>query len=212
MTPEQLLSSLNFRYATKQFDPTKKIPAELWTVLEEALRLSPSSFGLQPWKFLVIDSPDLRERLRSVSWNQSQITDASHLVVFAPRTDLERHDIDRWIRCLAAAQGREPGDLDGYQQVISAFSGAMSSETRHAWNARQTYIALGQFMAAAAVMGVDTCPLEGIDAAGYDEVLGLSGTGYATACACAAGYRSPDDKYASMPKARYPHNEVIEHR
>lgn len=212
MTPSQLLSTLHFRYATKQFDPSKKIPGDLWSVLEEALRLAPSSFGLQPWKFIVIDDPALRERLRAASWNQSQVTDASHLVVLASRTDLDEGDIDRWIACLAASQNRDAPMLEGYRKIISGFAAAMPAEARRAWNARQIYIALGQFMTAAAAAGVDTCPLEGIDAAAYDEILSLAGAGYATACACAAGYRSPDDKYAAMPKARFPLEEVIEHR
>ncbi len=212
MTPSQLLSSLNFRYATKRFDPSKKIPADLWAVLEEALRLAPSSFGLQPWKFLVIGDPALRERLRAASWGQSQVTDASHLVVFTTRTDLDENDIDRWIACLSVIQNREPAMLEGYRKIIAGFAGAMPAENRRAWNTRQNYIALGQFMTAAAVAGVDTCPLEGIDAAAYDEILSLRDSGYATACACAAGYRSPDDAYAALPKARFPRDEVIEHR
>jgi nitroreductase len=212
MTPSQLLDSLNFRYATKQFDPARPIDAAAWEVLEQALVLSPSSFGLQPWRFLVIDDPDLRQRLRQHSWNQSQITDAARLVVFTTRTDLTEPDIDRFMSRLAAVQGREPATLDGYRNIVVSFAAAMNREARHAWNARQTYIALGQFMTAAAMIGIDTCPIEGFDPAGYDEVLELADSGYATTVVCAAGYRSADDKYAAAPKTRFPLEELIEHR
>jgi nitroreductase len=212
MSPAELLAALHFRYATKQFDPARQISAETWEVLEQALVLAPSSFGLQPWKFIVINDPELRARLRQHSWGQSQITDASRLVVFTTRTDLTEPDVDRFMNRLAAVQERDPATLDGYRNIVVSFAAAMNREARHAWNARQTYIALGQFMTAAAVVGVDTCPIEGFDPAGYDEVLELAGSGYATSVACAAGYRSTADKYAASPKARYPIGELIEHR
>ncbi len=212
MTPAKLLESLQFRYATKKFDADRKIPADIWSVLEQALLLAPSSFGLQPWKFLVIDDPALRAELAKKSWGQSQVTDASHLVVFTTRTDVTEADVDRFMSSLTEIQGRSPESLSGYRNVITGFAANMTPEARHAWNVRQTYIALGQFMASAAVLGIDTCPLEGLEPAGYDEVLGLTGSGYATSVACAAGYRSPEDKYASTPKARFPLAEIIEHR
>lgn len=212
MTPAKLLESLQFRYATKKFDAERKIPAEIWAVLEQSLVLTPSSFGLQPWKFLVIGDPALRLELKGKSWGQSQITDASHLVVFTTRTDMTEADVDRFMGSLASVQERTPESLSGYRNVIAGFAAAMTPEARHAWNMRQTYIALGQFMTSAAVLGIDTCPLEGLEPAGYDAVLGLAGSGYATSVACAVGYRSPDDKYASTPKARFPLEEIIEHR
>jgi len=212
MTPSDLLSSLNFRYATKKFDPARLIPEEEWEVLEHSLVLAPSSFGLQPWRFIVINSPDLRARLRQHSWNQSQITEASRLVVFTTRTDLTEPDVDRFMTRLAAVQGRDPSTLEGYRNVIVSFAAAMNREARQAWNARQTYIALGQFMTSAAVLGIDTCPIEGFDAAGYDAELELTDTGYSATVVCAAGYRSPEDKSADSPKTRFPHEELIEHR
>ena len=212
MSPTDLLASLRFRYATKQFDAARPISAEAWEVLEQSLALAPSSFGLQPWKFLVIDDPALRARLRECSWNQGQVTDAARLVVFTVRTDLTEADVDRFITCLAAAQGKAPADLAPYRNIVLGFTAGMDAPARQAWNTRQAYIALGQFMASAASLGIDTCPLEGIDPAGYDQVLGLAGSGYATAVACAAGHRSADDKYAAMPKARFPLGELVEHR
>ena len=212
MSPDELLESIRFRYATKQFDPARQIPDADWAALEQSLVLTPSSFGLQPCKFIVVNEPELRARLRAQSWNQSQATEASRFVVFTVRTDLTEADVNRFFTTLAATQGQEPDALAGYRNVVLSFAAAMTPESRHAWNMRQAYIALGQFMTAAALLGIDTCPMEGIDPAGYDQELGLAGTGYATAVACAAGYRSAEDKYAATPKARYPHEEVIEHR
>ncbi|WP_367873068.1 NAD(P)H-dependent oxidoreductase [Luteolibacter sp. Populi] len=212
LTPAKLLECLQFRYATKKFDTERKISSHDWAVLEQALLLAPSSFGLQPWKFLVIDDPALRAELATKSWGQTQITEASHLVVFTTRTDMTEADVDRYMASLATAQDRPVDSLGGYRSVIAGYAAAMTTEARHAWNVRQTYLALGQFMISAAVLGIDTCPLEGMDPAAYDEVLGLSGSGYATSVACAAGYRSTDDKYASSPKSRFPLEEIIEHR
>lgn len=209
--PSDLLAALRFRYATKAFDPARKIPAETWDAIEKSLVLTPSSFGLQPWKFLVIDSLEIREKLKAASWNQPQLTDASHLVVLTARTDLAQADIDSWVSRLSEVQGIPLDALGGLSGMISSFSSAMTPAEKQAWNTRQVYIALGQLMTAAAVLGIDSCPLEGISPADYDTVLGLPGTGYATAVACALGYRSPEDKYAVAPKARFPDGQIIAH-
>jgi len=209
--PNDLLAALRFRYATKAFDPARKIPAETWNAIEKSLVLAPSSFGLQPWKFLVIDAAEIREKLKAASWNQPQLTDASHLVVLTARTDLTQADIDSWIARLSEIQGTPIEALAGLSGMISSFSSSMTPAEKQAWNTRQVYIALGQLMTSAAVLGIDSCPLEGISPADYDTILGLSGTGYATAVACALGYRSPEDKYAAAPKARFPDAQVLTH-
>ncbi|MDP4625701.1 MAG: NAD(P)H-dependent oxidoreductase [Akkermansiaceae bacterium] len=211
VSPQDLLSALNFRYATKAFDSSRKISTEDWAALESSLALTPSSFGLQPWKFLVIDSTELREKLKAASWGQGQVTDASHLVVLTARTDLTQEHIDTWVARLSEVQGTPVENLAGLSGMISSFSSAMDTPTKQAWNTRQVYIALGQLMTSAAFMGIDTCPLEGISPADYDEILGLKDSGYATAVACALGYRSADDKYATAPKARFPEENVIAH-
>lgn len=211
VSPSELLDALNFRYATKAFDPGKKIPEATWQAIETSLALTPSSFGLQPWKFLVVDSGGTREKLKGASWGQGQVTDASHLVVLTVRTDLAQDDIDSWISRLSEVQGTPAENLAGLSGVISSFSETMSVSEKQAWNTRQVYIALGQLMTSAALMGIDTCPLEGISPAEYDKILGLEGSGYATAVACALGYRSAEDKYASAKKARFPAERVIAH-
>jgi len=209
MQPSELLAALRFRYATKAFDAARKIPAETWDAFEQSLVLTPSSFGLQPWKFLVIDHPEIREKLKAASWGQGQVTDASHLVVLTARTDLAQADIDSWIARLSEVQGTPAEALAGLSGMISSFSSAMTPAEKQAWNTRQVYIALGQLMTSAAVLGIDSCPLEGISPADYDTILGLPGTGYATAVACALGYRSAEDKYAVAPKVRFEAEKVI---
>ena len=211
LTTEQLLAALRWRYATKQFDASRKIPQETWDAIEESLVLTPSSFGLQPWKFLVVNDPAVRAKLQPESWNQPQVTEASHFVVLAARTDLTKADIDTWITRMAESQDKQADDLAPLKGMIAGFAETMSCEARHAWNARQVYIALGQLMTSAAVLGIDTCPMEGISASAYDRILGLENSGYATAVACALGYRAGDDKYATAPKARFERHTVIQH-
>jgi len=210
--PDTLLRQLKWRYATKQFDPAQKIPAKVWAALEETLVLAPSSFGVQPWKFLVIDDPSVRAELRTHSWGQSQIVDASHLVVFLVQHPVNPAAVRRFIERTAEVRGVSVETLAGYEKVVNGFVGNFPSEIElRAWAARQVYIAFGGFMTAAALLGVDTCPIEGLDPAGYDQVLGLAGTGYFTLAACPAGYRLATDKYAATPKVRFKHEHVIQH-
>jgi nitroreductase len=211
LSPDDLLAGLRWRYATKKFDSTRKIPAATWDALEESLVLTPSSFGLQPWKFLVIEDPGLRALLSAESWRQPQVTEASHYLVLTARTDLDHGDIDAWMGRMAAVQGSTPEAVAPLKGVIEGFAQAMSHEARQAWNTRQIYIALGQLMTAAALLGIDTCPMEGLSPAGYDRVLGLEGSGYASVVACALGYRSPDDRAATLPKARFERAKIIRH-
>jgi nitroreductase len=216
MTPiatTQLLDALKWRYATKAFDPSRKIAPELWAALEETLVLAPSSFGIQPWKFQVITDLALRERLVPVSWGQTQPKDCSHFVVFTVKKGLGEPEVDRYMARTAEVRGSSAAALEPFKKVIMGSLGkAAANGTLDTWQTHQIYIALGQFMAAAALLGVDTCPMEGLDPAKYDEVLGLAGTGYATVVACAAGYRSAADKYAATPKVRFPASDVIVHR
>ena len=210
-SPDKLLHALRWRYATKQFDAAHKIPANIWDALEESLVLTPSSFGLQPWKFLIIQDPAVRMKLAPESWNQPQVTAASHYVVLTARTDLTSEDINAWIARMAEVQSSDVASLAPLQGMIEGFAQAMSQEARHEWNVRQVYIALGQLMATAASLGVDACPMEGISTSGYDHVLGLIGSGYATVVACALGYRAETDRHAKIPKARFDRSQVIKH-
>jgi nitroreductase len=212
LPPEQLVQHLQWRYATKKFDPSARIPAPVWAALEQSLVLAPSSFGLQPWKFLVIDDPALRAQLEPKSWGQKQITDASHMVVFTVRIGLDEAHVDRFLDSQVAIRGGTREALAGYRgMILNSLNGARTAGRLDTWQTHQVYIALGQFMTAAALLGVDACPLEGIEPAAYDSFLGLEGTGYRTVVVCTAGYRAADDKYASLPKVRFPADEVVRH-
>lgn len=218
MTPttistDTLLAALRWRYATKKFDPAKKIDASTWAVLEETLILTPTSYGMQPVKFLVLTDPALRAQLVPVSWGQTQPADCSHFVVMAARAQNTEADVTHYIARMAEVRGTAAEALDGFKKVllgdvVHGPRGKMALE----WATRQAYIALGNFMTAAALLGVDTCPMEGFEPAKYDEILGLPAQGFRAVVACAAGYRAADDKYAALPKVRFPANELIEHR
>ena len=204
--------ALQWRYATTKFDPSKKVAKETWAALEQALVLAPSSYGLQPWKFFVVDDPAVRERLSAASWGQRQPVDCSHFVVFTARRNFDGTDLERFINRSAEVRRVTHESLKGYAKVISgSLERARSGGALDSWMGRQVYIALGEFMTAAALLRVDTCPMEGLDPAKYDEILGLGSQGYGTLCACAAGYRASDDKYASEPKVRFKDSEVLLH-
>lgn len=210
-TTTEVRTALSWRYATKKFDPARKIPDDTWNTLAEALTLAPSSYGLQPWKFLVIKDPALRARLRPASWNQPQITDASHLVVLCRRTTLTAADVDRYVDRIVEVRGVPKAALNDYRGMMLGSVNAPNAN-HSAWNANQVYIALGFFLAAAAMAGVDACPMEGFDKDQYDQILGLSGSGYASTVVAAAGYRAADDAFASMKKVRFPAADLIETR
>lgn len=207
---ETVLGQLNWRYATKKFDPAKKIAPDLWQALEQALVLSPSSYGLQPWKFVVVTDPAVRQKLRPAAWNQPQITDASHLVVFAVKKGVGPADADRLVRRTAEVRGIPVEALEGYKGMMYG-SLSKPADQIDPWMARQSYIALGFFLTAAALLGVDACPMEGIEPAKFDDILGLSAKGYGSVVVAAAGYRAADDPNAGMAKVRYAPGEVVEH-
>lgn len=212
LTHDTLLTQLRWRYATKQFDPSRKISSADWHTLEESLVLTPSSFGLQPWRFIVITDSATREKLVPISWGQRQVADASHLVVFAVRKDLGAGDVDRYINRIAEVRGVSADSLKGFRDMLLGFLGQPAEKfNATAWAARQAYIALGQFMTSAALLGIDTCPMEGLEPEKYDEVLGLGAQGYQTVVACPAGYRAATDKYAALPKVRFEAKDVISH-
>jgi len=199
---------LEWRYATKVFDATQVIPEAEWQTLERSLVLTPSSFGLQPWRFLVVTDPYTKARLKPASWNQAQIVDASHLVVFAIKKNLSAAEIDRHITRMAEVRGTTVESLQGLRRVMISSLENPPFDINE-WASRQVYIALGFFMAAAAMLGIDTCPIEGFEPAKYDEILGLTELGYSATVVAAAGYRSDADKYAKMPKVRFKTEDVI---
>lgn len=212
LSESQLLAALNWRYATKQFDATKKIPAATWATLEDSLVLSPSSFGLQPYRFVVVDDKAMREKLLPHTWNQRQVVDASHYVVFTVRTSMTEAEIDAFLNLVAAARGVGLETLQGYRGMMTGFLLSDGFKPRvPQWAALQAYIALGNLMTSAALLGVDACPIEGFSPAEYDKLLDLPAQGYASVVCCALGYRAATDKYASIKKVRWAKANLIKH-
>lgn len=205
ISSDDLLSALNWRYAVKRFDPTKRIDAKLWSALEDALVLTPSSIGLQPWRFVVVTDAAMKEKLRPAVYGQAQVTDCSHFVVMAVRRNLGEDHVDRHVARMSEVRGITVESLAKFRTMVTGNLGKARQEGRlDTWQTYQIYIALGNFMTAAAVVGVDTCPMEGFDPAKTDEIVGLKGTDYASVVCCAAGYRHAEDKYATTPKVRFP--------
>lgn len=209
---DTLLTQLRWRYATKQFDAARKISTEDWRTLEESLLLTPSSFGLQPWRFIVVTDQATKEKLVPASWDQRQVADAPHVVVFAIKKNVGVNEVDHYLGRIAEVRGVTTESLKGFRDVLLGFlSQPADTFSADTWATKQAYIALGNFMTAAALVGIDTCPMEGFVPPQYDEILGLREMGLTAAVACAAGYRSADDKYATLPKVRFPASKLIVH-
>lgn len=207
---DTLLQQLRWRYATKAFDPAKKISDADWATIEQALILTPTSYGFQPYRFVLVADPAVREKLVPLSWGQRQVADASHFVVFAAKTSVNEADIDYYLAYVAKVRGTPVENLGGFKKaLLGDIVHGPRGKQQHEWATRQCYIALGNLMTSAAMIGIDVCPMEGIDPAKYDEVLGLPAKGYNTVVAAAVGYRSPTCKYAAVPKVRYPAEELF---
>lgn len=206
---EKILEKLKWRYATKAFDPTRKISEADWEVLEESLMLAPSSLGLQPYKFIVVSDPAVREKLKPAAFGQSQITDASHLVVLAYRKDLDDEYIERYVDRMVEVRGVERETLTDYENIMkNSAKKAVDGGYLETWNSRQAYIALGFLLETAALLGIDATPMEGFDAAQFNEILNLDD--YSAVAICPLGYRNAEsDWLASLPKVRFPKEELI---
>jgi nitroreductase len=206
------VNALNWRYATKSYDKDKKISAEDMATLEAALLLAPSSYGIQPYKFIVIESPELREKLKPAAFGQGAITDASALVAIAYQKSLAPADIDKFIDRIVDVRGTERSTMTGYGDMMKGVAKkAVDEGYIETWNSRQAYIPLGFLLAAAAVLGIDATPMEGFDPKQFNEILGL--TDYSVVVLAALGYRDEQsDRLASLPKVRKPAGEIIERR
>lgn len=208
-----LLDALRWRGAVKRFDPARTIPDATWDALEEALRLSPSSFGLQPWKFVVVTDPAMRRAIwEQGAYQQAPVVDASHLVVLAHRPSVGEAEVDAH---LAQAAKVKQVPVESMQRtragILRLVTEIFDKPQVAAWTARQTYIAFGVLLTSAALLGVDACPIEGIDPPEIDRLLGLTDRGFATLALCALGYRSAEETYALAPKVRYDRDVVIDH-
>ena len=208
---EMILEHLNWRYATKAFDASKKVSDADWETLENALLLAPSSFGIQPYKFIVVTDQAIREKLKPAAWGQTQVTDSSHLVVFAYKKTLSDADIDHYVERIVEVRGTPRESLAEYEGAMkNAAKQAVESGTVETWNSRQAYIALGFLLETAALLKIDATPMEGFDAAQFNEILGW--TDYSAVVVCAVGYRNAEaDWLANLPKVRVSKEELIQY-
>ena len=198
----QLIEDLKWRYATKKYDATKKVSDENITKLKEAIHLSASSWGLQLYKFLDIKNPSIRESLKPHSWGQTQITDASHLFVFCSHTTVSDQDTDDYIALKSKVQGMKVEDLKGYGDFMKMKINEKSPGEVKDWTEKQTYLALGNALMACASMKIDATPMEGFDAAKYNEILGLTEKGLTATVVLAIGYRHEEDVAQNQDKVR----------
>lgn len=207
---ETILEHLNWRYATKNYDATKKISDADWETLEQSLILAPTSFGIQPYKFIVVTDQALKEKLKPAAWGQAQITDSSHLVVFAYKKTLSDADIDHYVERIVEVRGTPREMLAEYEGVMkNAAQNSVEAGTVETWNSRQAYIALGFLLETAALLKIDATPMEGFDAAQFNEILGLED--YSAVVICAVGYRNAEaDWLANLPKVRFSKEELIQ--
>ncbi len=204
-----LTNALQWRYATKVFDKEKKIADEDLNTILEAGRLAPSSIGVEPWKFIVIENPQLRAKLREASYGQPKVTDASALVVIARRTDVRENIARELLERTAKAQGVTLESLGGLKGMAEGGIGGKNDQELDAWVRTQVYIPLGTMIAAASLLGVDSGPMEGFDAAKVDEILGFPGKHLKATTMLALGYRG-EDPAATRAKVRRDFAEVVE--
>lgn len=205
-----ILNHLEWRYATKSFDPSLKISNSDWEMLSEVIRLTPSSYGLQPWKVHVVQNPALRQRLRKASWDQSQIENCSHLVVFSALKKVDEAYIQKYISRISNVRGVPEEQLKEYQgMMVDDVVKGPRSKIIQFWAQRQAYIAIGFLLQAAALKQIDACPMEGLQPEEYDKILELNQSDYATVAVVALGYRAKDDRFQSLKKVRFDTKEII---
>ncbi len=204
-----MIKNLNWRYATKAFDTSKKISQADLDELLEALRLAPSSFGLQPWKFIVVSDPKIRSQLREAAWGQKQVTDASHLVVLCVQNTVDEAFTKKYIASMAKTRNVTQESLKGFEDYILNFMKNLPPEQIFEWSKRQVYIALGFLLFACAQKKIDACPMEGFEPDKFDKILGLEKEGLHSLAMCAIGYRNEADEYAHAKKSRFDKKEVF---
>lgn len=204
------IENQNWRYATKKFDASKKIANQDLETLKEAIQLSTSSYGLQPYKVFIIENQEIREQLKPFSWNQTQITDASHLFVFANIVDVQNEDIDNYVENVIKTRNLKIEEVKGYCDFMKSKIVNLPIEIKSNWTSKQTYLALGNLLNAAAELKIDVTPMEGFESEKYNEILGLDKLGLNASLVATIGYRHEEDVTQHYPKVRKPIGELFE--
>lgn len=198
---QQIIDAMKWRYAVQKFDSSKKLSDEQVTSLMDIVRLAPSSFGIEPWHFIVVTNPEIRAKLQDAAYGQAKVKDASHLVIIAQKTSVHTA-IDEHVEAMVAATGAPKEAFEEYLNMVGGAAGARNPEDLSNWLAKQTYVALGVLVETAALLGIDAGPMEGFDPATVDEILGLEPKGLHAVTMAAIGYRDESDEAAKRPKAR----------
>jgi nitroreductase len=206
---DEIIKPLEWRYATKKFDPAARVDEKTFAILEEALRLSASSFGLQPWKFVIVTDQAKKAELLGACFNQHQVVDCSHLVVISRVANLDKAYVEHYLQTIAKARGVARESLDDYAGRMFGYVENQPAEKIAQWTANQCYIALGYLLSTSAALGIDACPMEGFDKDRVDAILDLPAKGCKSVVMCPVGHRSEDDKYAQATKVRFPASELF---
>ncbi len=209
MEHQSILEAMRWRYATKKFDPDKKVREEQVNNLLEAINLTPASFGLQTYRFVVVRDLALRMRLREAAFGQSQITDASHLIVFAVQKNIDKATVSSYVRHAAQVRGITEDSLLGYRNYVMQFINSKNPSERKEWAVRQAYIALGTLITTAALEKIDVSPMEGFVPSKFDNILELDAKGLESVVVAAIGFRSESDEYAQIQKVRLSLEEMV---
>ncbi|MFQ6602541.1 NAD(P)H-dependent oxidoreductase [Flavobacterium sp. C3NV] len=204
-----LLDNLNWRYATKKFDATKKISSEDLNSLKEAVRLAASSYGLQPYKVVIVENPEIREQLKAAAYGQTQITDSSQLFIFANDLNAGPESVAAYIQNISETRGIPTEALGGFADMMNGVISNLSQDAKNIWTAKQTYIALGTLLAAAAELKIDATPMEGFNAAAFNEILGFDKLGLNASVIATVGYRHTEDDTQHYKKVRKSHEELF---
>lgn len=204
-----IIDSLEWRAAVKKFDSSKKVSAEDLETILSAGNLTATSMGLQPFRMVVVENEDLKKELLPFSFNQSQVVDGSHILVFAIETNLNDASIDALVQRTMDARGLSSEDLEGYRKSIGGYLSTMSQETKLSWATKQAYIALGTVMATAAELKIDSCPMEGFDPLQYQKLLDLESKNLMPVVILPVGYRSGEEQIANLPKVRKSLDEFV---
>jgi nitroreductase len=205
-----VLKGLNWRYATKKFDPNRKINDDQLNVILESLRLTPTSYGIQALKFLVVEDEKIREELVEASYNQQQVKDASHLIVICAFDSLSEQDADSYMKLISETRGTDVEKLEGFRNMIVNSVVNMEPAKQKTWMRKQAYIALGQLMHTCATLRIDATPMEGFEAAKYNSILDLGEKNLHATLVCPIGYRHEDDPVQHLPKVRKSLDDLIE--
>lgn len=205
-----LIEKLNWRYATKKMDPSKSVSEDKVARILEAARLAPTSSGLQPFEIIVVTNPEVRAKIQEIAWNQAQITDGSHLLVFAAWDNYTAERINEMFDLVNEERGIKNEGWENYRQMLLSNYPGRDPQVNFEHAARQAYIAFGMALAQAAFEGVDSTPMEGFDPAKLDEILGLREKGLRSVTILPLGYRKEEgDWLVNLKKVRRPNDQFI---